>query len=35
MDDVKQYVDEIKDYSEWTTKVMESDKPVVLDCYAE
>ena len=33
--DVKSYVDEILDYSEWSTKVMQSDKPVILDCYAE
>ena len=35
MDEVKGFVDEIKDYSEWVPKVMESDKPVILDCYAE
>jgi len=28
-------VDELKDYQEWLPKVMQSDKPVILDCYAE
>jgi len=28
-------VDELKDYQEWLPKVMQSDKPVILDCYAD
>jgi hypothetical protein len=33
--DVKDHVDELTDYQEWVPKVMNSDKPVILDCYAE
>ena len=28
-------IDEIGSYEEWLPKVMQSDKPVILDCYAE
>lgn len=35
MEEVKNYIDEIRDYQEWVPKVMEADKPVILDCYAE
>lgn len=31
----KQFIDEIKDMNEFNTKVMKSEKPVILDCYAE
>lgn len=35
MEGMKQWIDEITDYAEWVPKVMQSDKPVILDCYAE
>ncbi len=35
MSETKSYVDEIIEMTEWTTKVMQSDVPVILDCYAE
>ena len=28
-------VEELKDYSEWLPKVMQADKPIILECYAE
>ncbi len=31
----KGIVDELKDVSEFNSKVMQADKPVILDCYAE
>ena len=31
----KEFVDEVNEYSEWLPKVMNADKPVILDCYAE
>ncbi len=31
----KQIIDELKNLNEFNTKVMKSDKPVILDCYAE
>jgi hypothetical protein len=33
--EVKDHIDEITTYDEWVPKVMNSDKPVILDCYAE
>ncbi|CDW78100.1 thioredoxin [Stylonychia lemnae] len=35
LENVKGYVDELNDYNEWLPKVMQSDKPVILDCYAD
>ena len=35
MEQQKSIVDELKDVSEFTTKVMHADRPVILDCYAE
>eukprot|EP00347_Sterkiella_histriomuscorum_P004761 403359210 len=35
LQEIKGYVDELNDYQEWLPKVMQSDKPVILDCYAE
>jgi hypothetical protein len=35
LEQTKHLIDEIQDVSEFTTKVMQSDKPVILDCYAE
>ncbi len=31
----KEYVEELKTYEEWVPSVMQADKPVILDCYAE
>jgi hypothetical protein len=33
--EAKKIVDELQDLQEFTSKVMQSDKPVILDCYAE
>ena len=31
----KQFVEELKDPNDWVTTVMQSEKPVILDCYAK
>ena len=31
----KQVIDELTNYEEWVPKVMQAEKPVILDCYAE
>lgn len=35
LSETKEVVDELKDYQEWMPKVMQSERPVILDCYAE
>jgi len=35
MGEIKASIEEITDMSEWEPKVMKSEIPVILDCYAE
>ena len=35
MDQQKSIIDELKDLQEFNAKVMQADRPVILDCYAE
>lgn len=35
VENITELIDEVKSYEEWIPKVMQSDKPVILDCYAE
>ncbi len=35
LEQTKEFVYELKNLNEFTTKVMQSDKPVILDCFAE
>lgn len=33
--EAKKIIDEVTEYSQFNSKVMQSDKPVILDCYAD
>jgi hypothetical protein len=35
LQEAKKMIDEVTEYSQFASKVMQSDKPVILDCYAE
>ena len=34
IDKTKEFVVDLKDANEWVSTVMQSEKPVILDCYA-
>lgn len=35
MKEAKKIVDELADMNQFNTKVMQADRPVILDCYAD